>query len=203
MDAQSWRSEQRTRRVTTDRHEFEVAYREVGSGDPVTVFLHGIPTWSYLYRDACEGVDHALLPDLPGYGYTRHLGAGGYDRSVAAQADYVEAFLEALGLESIHLVAHDIGGGVALRLALQTDVVDRLVLSNATTYDSWPIEAIAELGLPNRARNMTYKELERTLRTLFSNGMYNEKRVTDAFVDGMIEPFLDRPVTDLPRTRFH
>lgn len=201
MNHHDWRSQQQSVRVSSDRHEFDAAYYERGNGEPVTVLLHGIPTWSFLYRDVIEELNHVVVPDMPGYGYTRHLGPGGYDRSIRAQEAFLEAFLEALDVDSADVVGHDTGGAVALRLAVHTDLVDRLVLSNATTHDAWPIEYMHSLGEPAAARNWTYRDVEETLRSMFAEGTYDPDRATETFVDGLTAPFLDpeRPVTDLAR----
>ncbi|WP_418280642.1 hypothetical protein [Halorubrum sp. DTA98] len=44
-----WTAAQERATVAVDGHDLEVAYRDEGTGDPV-VFLHGIPTNSYLFR---------------------------------------------------------------------------------------------------------------------------------------------------------
>lgn len=201
MNHEQWRQRQGSVRVSTEHHEFEAAYYEDGSGEQTTVLLHGIPTWSFLYRDVLDGLDHFVVPDLPGYGYTRCVNDGGYDRSVRAQEEFLEAFLDALDIDSANIVGHDTGGAVALRLAVHTDRVDRLVLSNATTHDAWPIEYMHSLGEPMAARNWTYRDVEAKLRSMFAEGTYNPDRATERFVDGMIAPFIDpeRPVTDLSR----
>lgn len=199
MNHTTWQDRQTSATIESDHHRFDITYQDFGSGDPVTVFLHGIPTWGFLFRDVYDGVSRAIIPDLPGYGYTRKVNPGGFDRSVRAQASYLHALLDELGVDSVQLVGHDIGGTVAARVAAHSDRVDRLVLSNTPLYDSWPIDLFAELGLPQRARNMTYKEVESLLRTLFSDGLYNDEQATDTFLDGMIAPFLDRNVADLSR----
>ncbi|MFB6311659.1 MAG: alpha/beta fold hydrolase [Salinirussus sp.] len=198
MDSETWREAQATVEVDVDRHTFDVAYHESGAGDTVTVFLHGIPTWGFLWREVIDAVGHAVVPDLPGHGYTRHRSEGGFDRSVKAQTEYLEAILDKLGLGTVQLVAHDIGGAVALRLAIESDRVDRLVLSNATCYDSWPVPFILEYGAASRARAMTYQDVQRELRELFTNGVSTPDRATDTFVDGMIAPYI---APDVPPTR--
>lgn len=197
MDHEAWADAQKTVSVDTALHRFEVAYRDVGTGGPVTLFLHGIPTWGYLYRDAVDAVEHAVVADLPGYGYTRHASGTGFDRSVRAQTDYVRGFLAQLGVDSAQVVAHDIGGAVALRLAITTDLVDRLVLSQATCYDSFPVDFIMDYGSPARARNMTYRDVERELTELFRGGLRDPETAAD-FVEGMVAPFLD-PAVDPDR----
>ena len=199
MDHESWHDAQSTVRVTVDGHEFDIAYAESGTGDPVTLFLHGIPTWSFLFRNVYEAAEHAIVPDFPGYGYTEHLGDGGHDRSVRMMEKTAVALLDALGVDSAQVVAHDLGGGAALRLAVNTDRVDRLVLSNAVCYDSWPVEFIHELGLPDPAREWTHDEVAEKLDYAFGSGTYDDAAATEEFVEGMKAPFRDADPTRLAR----
>ena len=201
MDHREWRADQQTVRISSGYHAFDVAYRETGSGAPATLFLHGVSGWGFVFREVCEAVGHAVLPDMPGHGYTRHVGPGGYDRSLRAEEEYLLAFLDELGLDTVQVVGHDIGGGIALRLAVHTDRVERLVLSNAASSDSWPVERMLEFAQPARARNLTYKEVAGALRAKFRGSTYDESRATDEFVEGMVAPYTepDRPVTDFSR----
>ena len=53
--------------------EAEMAYVDVGTGDPI-VFLHGNPTSSYLWRNVIPHVQHlgrCIAPDLIGMGESR------------------------------------------------------------------------------------------------------------------------------------
>jgi pimeloyl-ACP methyl ester carboxylesterase len=53
----------------------------------------------------------------------------------------VMGFLDALGIERVHVVGHDHGGAIAQLLAAEhPDRIDRLVISNAEAYDNWPSE---------------------------------------------------------------
>jgi haloalkane dehalogenase len=48
----------------------DISYVDVGQGDPI-VFLHGNPTWSYLWRNIIPHVSdlgRCLAPDLVGMG---------------------------------------------------------------------------------------------------------------------------------------
>lgn len=64
-----WTAAMDSTAVTVDGHDLEVAYYEAGAGngDPV-VFMHGIPTNSYLFRQ-CELVgleaNHWVPEDRP------------------------------------------------------------------------------------------------------------------------------------------
>lgn len=201
MDHTDWRDHQETVRIEADGHTFDLAYAEFGAGTPATLFLHGIPTWSYLFAGVHEAVEHAIVPDLPGYGYTEHVGEGGYDRSVRTMAAAAEALVDELGYGSVDVVGHDLGGGAALRLAVYTDLVDRLVLSNAACYDSWPVEFIHGLGLPATSRDWTREDVAEKLEFAFEGGVYGDPSDHLAFVEGMKAPFMDsaHPVTRLSR----
>ena len=196
MDHTDWRDHQDTARIEADGHTFDLAYAEFGEGDP-TLFLHGIPTWGFLFREVHEAVDHAIVPDLPGYGYTEHLGEGGHDRSIRTMAAAAEALIDELGYDSVDVVGHDLGGGAALRLAVYTDLVDSLVLSNAACYDSWPVEFIHGLGLPGESREWTRDDVAEKLDFAFG-GVYGDAEDYVTFIEGMKAPFLD-PDHDLAR----
>ncbi|MDR9382173.1 MAG: alpha/beta hydrolase [Natronomonas sp.] len=191
MSHTDWVAAQDSVRVETEFHEFDVAYREEGTGDSATLFVHGIPTWGYLFRDVYTAADHALVPDLAGYGYTEHVGPGGYDRSIRAQEELLVGFLDELGHESVQVVAHDIGAGAALRLATHhPDRVEKLVLSNAACYDNWPVPFIHGQGQPDEARDVTREELDETFQFVFGEGTVDDEN--EAFIAGMKAPFLER-----------
>lgn len=198
---EEWRAAQERATVEVGRHAFDVAYRELGSGTP-TVFVHGIPTWGYLFHEVVDAVEHAVVPDLPGYGYTRYVGEGrpdrfdapAYDRSVRSQAEYLEAFMDELGFDSVQMVAHDIGGGAALRLAVLTDRVERLVLTNAVCYDNFPNEDVPPVGGIRGARALTYQDAMAELRAKLTGSwdVRDDTRPVDAFVESMIAPYAER-----------
>jgi haloalkane dehalogenase len=108
-----------------------LAHVDEGAGAPV-VFLHGEPTWSYLWRKVMPPVRDAgfrcLAPDLVGFGRSdkpTDIGFYTYDRHV----ELAGTLLDDLDLHGITMVVHDWGGPIGLRLAVeQPDRVDRLVI---------------------------------------------------------------------------
>lgn len=113
----SWAAKKKTVRV----RGLNMAYYEVGSGDPI-VFLHGNPTSSYLWRNIIPHVQHlgrCIAPDLLGMGDSDALPnstAGVYKFST--HRDYIFDMLEALGVrERVTLVIHDWGSGIGLSYA--------------------------------------------------------------------------------------
>ena len=68
-------AEERYEKKKVDVSGSEMAYVEVGSGDPI-VFLHGNPTSSYLWRNVIphlEGAGRCIAPDLIGQGDSEKL----------------------------------------------------------------------------------------------------------------------------------
>ena len=194
-----WTRAQDSATVTVDDNEVEVAYYEAGDGDPV-VFLHGIPTNSYLWRDVIDPVAEerrVVVPDMIGYGNSSMY--DGFDRSLRAQERALEGLLEDLGVSTPALVGHDLGGGVCLRYAAhEPDAVEKLVLSNSVAYDSWPIETVTDLGLPETARENDVADIQGMLEGLFGQTLAGE--ASEEFLEGMKAPWAsEEGVTSLVR----
>jgi pimeloyl-ACP methyl ester carboxylesterase len=116
----------------TQKTELQVAGRRVSlikagaaGGDPV-VLLHGgraglspIATGAHVFDRVIPlfADERAVIaPDLPGYGGTDL--ASPTDLDVEKQANFVLGLLDALSIDRAHLVGHDLGGFVALWLAI-------------------------------------------------------------------------------------
>ncbi|MDD9206761.1 alpha/beta hydrolase [Georgenia sp. 10Sc9-8] len=117
-----------------------LAYRDRGQGEPV-IFVHGTPSHSYEWRDVVPHIEaagfRAVTYDLLGYGLSER--PVDRDTSVAAQTDLLEHVLNALGIDHVSIVAHDIGGAIGQRFALaHPERVRRLMIIDSVSYDSWP-----------------------------------------------------------------
>ncbi len=179
-EAQDWET------VFVDDHDLHVAYYEEGEdqGDPV-VFLHGIPTCSYLWRDIVPVIAEqrrVIVPDMVGYGESAMQ--DGFDRSIRAQEDMIDGLLDELGIDTCDFVGHDLGGGVGLRLAVhRPERIDRLVLSNAVAYDSWPVEPVLELGMPDTTQR-SVGEIQELLDKMLRNTLADPDH-SEEFIDGI------------------
>jgi haloalkane dehalogenase len=116
---------------TFDAPEGRLAYVDEGRG-PVLLFLHGNPSWSFLYRHIIRG----LSKDYRCIGLD-HLGFGLSEKP--PKADYtpsghvrrLEAFIDHLGLDRLTIVAHDFGGPIGIAWAEDhPEQVESLVLFN-------------------------------------------------------------------------
>lgn len=124
-----------------------VAYGVHGSGQPV-VLIHGTPSHSYIWRNVAphlaESGFQVFVFDLLGFGASERPVYA--DTSVDAQTGLVPKLMAAWGLDEVRIVAHDIGGAVGLRLAVShPELVERLVLADTVSYDSWPSETWQEI----------------------------------------------------------
>lgn len=113
-----------------------VHYVDEGQGRPV-LFLHGNPTWSYLYRHMIRELREevrCVAPDYPGFGGSRAPEEYGfYPREHAA---IVGALVDHLELDNLILVGHDWGGPIGLSLlADRPDRVDGVVLCNTWCWE--------------------------------------------------------------------
>jgi haloalkane dehalogenase len=108
-----------------------LAHIDEGEGAPV-MFMHGEPTWSYLWRKVIPPVRDAgfrcIAPDLVGFGASDKpvdVGWYSYERHVALAG----TLLDDLDVQGATMVVHDWGGPIGLRLAVDhADRVDRLVI---------------------------------------------------------------------------
>lgn len=191
MNHDNWTDRQRTAEVTVDGHDLDVAYVDAGTENhgPPVVLLHGIPTWSFLWRHVVVSLAEerrVIAPDLLGYGNSSM--PDGFDRSIRAQEVMLSGLLDIVDAAGIDLVGHDIGGGVALRFAAhELDRVRRLVLSNAVAYDSWPIDLVVEVGLPTVPKENP-EAIDGLIGAAFSEEFMASPPDED-FVEGMQEPW--------------
>ncbi len=102
---------------------------EAGTGEPV-LLLHGLGATKASFLPTVEALapTHRVIGvDLPGFGDSVKPLFGAYDPPFFAQA--MTALLDALELDSAHVVGNSMGGRVALELGLDhADRVRRLVL---------------------------------------------------------------------------
>jgi haloalkane dehalogenase len=94
-----------------------IHFLDEGSG-PTLLLLHAGPAWSFVYRDlmlALKPYFRLVTLDLPGSGLSE--AAPGYRPGLAAASEVVGRFLDHLALDDVVLVAHDVGGPVALHAA--------------------------------------------------------------------------------------
>lgn len=119
-----------------------VAHGTHGVGDPL-VLIHGTPSSSHIWRNVLPSLVDAgyrvHLLDLLGFGRSERPHDPAVDTSVTAQVEVIVALMDVWGLDDANIVAHDIGGSVALRLAVfHPERVRNLTVADPCSFDSWP-----------------------------------------------------------------
>ncbi len=115
--------------------DLRMHYVDVGPADgPVMLLLHGMPTWSYLYRD--------IIPALVSAGFRciapDHIGFGRSDKptdihwyTIARHVEILTSLITALDLRRVTLVCQDWGGPIGLAQAvMMPERFDRLIIMN-------------------------------------------------------------------------
>jgi len=133
----------------------DIAYVERGTGD-AALFLHGFPLNGFHWRGQLERLAshrRCLALDFMGLGHSKVPVA--QDLSPGAQADMVAAFLEALAIRQVDLVANDSGVTIAqLFVTRHPERVRTLLLTNGDVSENSPPAAMRpfiELARAGRA----------------------------------------------------
>jgi haloalkane dehalogenase len=124
----------------------KVHYIDEGVGDPI-LFLHGNPTWSFLYRGIVIRLRkkfRCIAVDYPGFGLSAR--PDGYDYTPREHAGIVRDLVRDLDLRKLTIMGQDWGGPIGMRVAL--DEVSRLralVMGNTWFWplDSWQSKTFA------------------------------------------------------------
>lgn len=190
---------------TADVDGQEIFYVEAGSG-PAVVMLHGggpgaTGVSNYSRNIEALATDYrVIVPDMPGYGRsTKRL-----DQSdpFGALSTAIRGLLDALGIDSAHLIGNSYGGAAALRLALDTPHrVGRLVLmgpGGIGTTRGLPTAGINSLlgyyggGGPSRDK------LAQFIRTYL---VYDGSSVPEELIDLRYQASIDPEVVSNPPLR--
>ncbi len=117
-----------------------VHYIDEGVGDPI-LFLHGNPTWSFLYRGIIIRLKkrfRCIAVDYPGFGLSEAPDNYGY--TPADHAGVVRELVQHLGLQNLTIMGQDWGGPIGLRVALDEMPRLRALVMGNTWY--WPIDTL-------------------------------------------------------------
>jgi haloalkane dehalogenase len=120
-----------------DHEGLRLAHVDEGDGPPV-VLLHGMPTWSFLWRHVIPPIRDAgfrcIAPDFVGFGRSDKPTAPdwySYDRHV----ELLASLLDDLDVRDATLVVHDWGGPIGLRAAVEhPDRVARIVAMDTGVF---------------------------------------------------------------------
>lgn len=170
-----------------------ISHGVYGSGSPV-VLIHGTPSSSYIWRNimpALVAAGHQVhVYDLLGYGLSERPCDMSIDTSVTGQVPILEGLLDLWGLETFHLIAHDIGGAVAQRFAIQSpERIRTLTMLDAVSYDSWPSRRTHEQMQAGLEKLI--KASDDDHRAHFRDWLYSTVENKQRLADTSMETYLD------------
>jgi pimeloyl-ACP methyl ester carboxylesterase len=184
-----------------------IAYVERGSGQ-AALFLHGAPLNGFQWRGAIERLSaqrRCIAPDFMGLGYSEIP----EHQSLAAdaQVSMLAAFLDALAIRKVDVVASDSGGAVAqLFVAHHPKRVRTLLLSNCDVEPDSPppkVKPVIEMARAGTLAEATAKWLtdKALARSTFGAAVFRDpSRFADETIEYYVTPLVNTP---LRREQYH
>ena len=123
-----------------------VHFIDEGAGPPI-LFLHGNPTWSFLYRGIIIRLRkrfRCVALDYPGFGLSARPENYGY--TPQEHAGVVASLVRHLDLRNLTIMGQEWGGPIGMRVALDELPRLRALVMGNTWYwplDSWQMKAFA------------------------------------------------------------
>jgi haloalkane dehalogenase len=189
-----------------DQYPFESHWLNVGDDDdplwlhyvdegprdaPVLLFLHGNPTWSFMWRRQilalrdrfrCVAVDHmgCGLSDRP---QTQ------FDYTLPRHADNVEKLLDHLGVERFTPVLHDWGGMIGMTVATRRpEAYEAGVVMNTAAFLGKLPTRIALVRIPVFGPNMVLRG-NAFAKAAIRQAVTNKRVMTDSVTRGFLAPY--------------
>lgn len=174
------------------QYEAKMQYVDEGEGD-VVLFVHGTPTWSFLYRNfirtfsqnyRCIALDHL------GFGISDK--PENFPGTPQAHAKNLSALIEKLDLQNITLVVHDFGGPIGLAAAIaQPQRIKQLVMFNTWLWETESNPDIKKVDklINSMLGNFLYLRLNFSPRVLLKKGFSDKKKLPKKIHQQYIKPF--------------
>lgn len=174
-------------------HANRIAYGIYGTGLPV-VLLHGTPSSSLIWRRVIPCLTEAGFKvhvfDLLGYGVSERPWDPSIDTSITGQVTILEGMLDHWGLDTFHLVAHDIGGGIAQRFGVYfPGRLRSLTLIDVVSFDSYPSQRTKEQM--DRGLETLLAASDRSHRSHFREWLLSAVHDKQKFANTSLETFVE------------
>ncbi|MBT2748753.1 MULTISPECIES: alpha/beta hydrolase [unclassified Lysobacter] len=188
-----------------------IAYVEKGRG-ATALFLHGLPLNGFHWRGSLELLRlhrRCIAPDFMGLGYTQ--APEKQDLSPQAQADMLVAFLDALAISCVDLVANDSGGTIAQLLATQhPERVRTMLLTNCDVHENCPPAQMrnsinaAKAGTYDQKmqRHLDDRAYARSDKGIVGSTYMDPMKVTDETLEYYFSPLVASPLRKSQLNRY-
>jgi haloalkane dehalogenase len=172
----------------------QMHYLDEGKGEPI-VFIHGTPTWSFLYRKLIKNLSQThrcIAPDHLGFGLSDK--PQDYPYLAQQHALNFEKLLNSLNINEFTLVIHDFGGVIGLHYALKyPEKIKKIIIFN--TF-AWSVEDKPAFEfhkfkkiLKNPLLPFLYKYFNFSAKFILAQGFGKRENLTKAIHQQYIKPF--------------
>lgn len=176
-----------------------IAHGIHGQGEPV-ILIHGTPSSSLIWRNVLPTLVDAGFQvhvfDMLGYGLSERPWSKEVDTSISGQVPILEGLMEIWGLQSAHVVSHDIGGAVAQRFSVfSPDQVRSLTMIDVVSYDSYPSKRTRQQmreGLETLIKK-TDEEHRAHFRDWLLSTVQNKEKLTNSILETYVD-FISGPI---------
>lgn len=166
---------------------FQMHYVDEGTGEPI-VCVHGMPTWSYLYRNFIKELsktNRVVVPDQMGFGKSDVPLDKPY--LMEQHVDNLTKLISKLDLEDITMIVQDWGGPIGLGYAVDhQDRIKRVVIMNTSVG---VMKADAKPWYHSMEKRGTYEKFIKNTSNLIKMGIFNKEKITPILLEAYSAPF--------------
>lgn len=167
-------------------------YLDEGEG-ACLLFVHGTPTWSFLYRDfikelskhhRCIAIDHL------GFGLSEK--PRNFEGTPENHAANLTEFIEKLDLQNITLIVHDFGGPIGLAAGIaQSHRIKQIVLFNSWMWATKQEKAVQKVDktINSWLGKLLYLRFNFSPKVLLKQGFHDKKQLSKSVHQHYIQPF--------------
>ena len=191
--------------VNTDLYPFQARFFQTARGalqyidegeGPILLFVHGTPTWSFLYRNYIKALSkhyRCIALDHLGFGLSEK--PPHFEGTPPLHAENLTALINHLQLKDINLVVHDFGGSIGLSYAIQQPQnVSKIVLFNTWLWETASDKGAQKIdGILNSTfGRLLYLYSNFSPKILLKQGFHNKKKLSKIIHHHYQKPFTQK-----------
>ncbi len=170
-------------------------YIDQGEGDLI-LFVHGTPTWSFLYRDMIKALSknyRCVAIDHLGFGLSDK--PEDFDGKAESHSANLSEFINRLGLDKITLVVHDFGGPIGLGAGIrQSEKMEKIILMNTWLWETKSNPKVVKLDnfLRSTLGKFLYLRMNFSPKVLLKKGFSDKSNLGRKLHKQYVYPFPDK-----------
>lgn len=168
-------------------------YFREGQGETV-LLVHGITTYSFIWAELFHLLKSdfdVIAVDLPGCGDSDKSVV--VDYSLKHQSELLKEFIDALNIQKVHFVGHDVGGGIAQIFTVRyPEAIITSTFINTVAYDFWPVQPIIAMRTPI-IRQLAMATLDLGMfKLIVQRGVYHKEKITSELMNYFFKPMQNK-----------